>query len=94
MTTKIIIQDDDKFGLYSTISDTIYAIDCTKEEIIKIWKESAAQQAEKEMERRLESNRGKMTLEEALNNHIFHYEDLDGFDLFIKKLIEENTRKF
>lgn len=35
MGTRLIVQDDGKFGLFTTISDQIYMIDADDEEIIE-----------------------------------------------------------
>ncbi len=79
MGTQMIKQDDGKFGLFSTISDRIYAIDCDEAEMIQIWKDRAAERAEEEMKRWLEETKGKrpamskpITLKQALRDHQFH----------------------
>lgn len=79
MGTKIIKQDDGKFGLFSTISDRIWAFDCDEAEMIRIWRERAAERAEKEMKEWLADVQGKgrgpkaesMTLKGALRSHQF-----------------------
>lgn len=80
MGTRIIRQDDGKYGLFSTISDRIYAIDCTREEMIQIWRERAVRRAEQEMSDWLDSLEDHrhfrasetLTLNEALKKHTFH----------------------
>ena len=80
MGTRIIQQPDGKFGLFSTISDRIWAVDCTEAEMIRIWRDRAAASAEKEMREWLEEVKDKernwrsssMTLGEALKGHRFH----------------------
>jgi hypothetical protein len=88
MGTKLIVQDDGKFGLWTTFSDQIYALDCSEEEIIQIWRERAAERAEQEMRDWIAEARGekpgvpgsRMTLKEALKSHLFHGEPAEGLD--------------
>jgi hypothetical protein len=77
MASAIIKQEDGKFGLFTTVSDTIYAFDCDEKEMVRIWKERAAERAEQEMKQWLEEVktghdwRGtSMTFKEALEQHI------------------------
>ncbi len=84
MGTRIIKQDDGKFGLFSTVSDRVWAIDCNEDEMVEIWKERAAEKAEHEMREWLADVQGKgkgqrrdnsMTLQESLEVHQFLSED-------------------
>lgn len=82
MGTRIIKQDDGKFGLFSTVSDRVWAIDCTEDEMVEIWKERAAEEAEYKMREWLADVQGKgrrqtnsMTLQESLEVHKFLSED-------------------
>jgi hypothetical protein len=83
---RIIKQDDGKFGLYSTVSDEIWAFDCDEKEMIRIWKKRAAERAEIEMEDWLENVTGDrphpdkeyvMPLDDALESHQFQGSTLD-----------------
>lgn len=74
-----IIKDGDKFGLFSTISDRIIAIDCDEAEMVQIWKDRAAERAEKEMKEWLAEVKGEkphmpntgevLTVKKALKDH-------------------------
>ncbi len=82
MATRIILQDDNKFGLYSTVSDRIWAFDLTEDEMIEAWKERAALLAEQEMKEWIADVTGKgrrpylkqeaLTFKQALKQHRFH----------------------
>ncbi len=87
MGTKVIIQKDGQFGLYSTISDRIEAFDCDNAEMIRIWKDRAARKAEQEMKDWLASiksdgrhfpryNEATITENKAVKNHQFLSEDV------------------
>ena len=77
MGTKII-QDGNKFGLFSTFSDRIWALDLTEEEMIELWAKQAAHRAREEMRKWLDDLKDErhwqepMTLDEALENHRTH----------------------
>lgn len=95
MATRLVVQDNNKFGLYSTVSDTIYAINCSKEEIIAIWVEKMSRQAEEDMVNwisNVDSGRGVISLEDALDYHIFENLDDDKFNEQILS-IKTNKRK-
>jgi len=94
MGMKIITQPDGKYGLFSTYSDTIIAIDCDEEEMIRIWRDRAAAEAEREMKSWLAQARGEepriwaepLTLKQALKDHLFHGEkDKAEWDQMIKE---------
>lgn len=87
MGTRVIIQENGQFGLYSTISDRIEAFDCDEAEMIEIWKERAASKAEQEMKDWLAAiksdgrhfpryNEATITIKKALKNHNFISEDI------------------
>lgn len=79
MGHKIIKQGDGKYGLFSTISDRIWALDCNEAEMIRIWRRRAAERAEKEMKEWLAEikgdgprpSQGTITLKQALKEHQF-----------------------
>ena len=77
MGTRIIKQPKGKFGLFSTISGRIYAIDCDEQEMIRIWRQRGAERAEREMVEWLEQTKSghfldeSMTLNAALKEHQF-----------------------
>ncbi len=85
MATKIIRQEDGKFGLFSTVSDRIYAVDCDEAEMIRIWSRNAAERAEEdkrkwvlEKKRWLEEikiprlrKESSITLKQAIKEHQF-----------------------
>ncbi len=78
MGTRLIVQPDGQFGFFSTVSDSIWALNCDEEEIIRLWKERAAERAEEEIKDWLAEARGekwgpensRMTLAEALKENI------------------------
>lgn len=77
MGYKLIVQDDDKFGLFNGMSDRVVIIDQTEDELVAVWKERAAERAEQEMRewiadaKKTSSRYPKTTLKQALKDHQF-----------------------
>ena len=108
MGLRIILQENGNYGLFSTISDRISALDCTEAELIQIWRDRAAERAEEEMKGWLEDIKegrmhGTMTAKEALKTHKFHSEkfvkkhppEYDGeieWDKELRKFMQENLK--
>lgn len=106
MPTRLILMPDGKFGLFSTVSDRIWAIDCTEADVINIWKAKAARSAEDEMRQWLKEAKergtaagGCMSLEEALQEHVFLHpgdsaalEESRVFDEALRKMCPEETK--
>lgn len=88
MGMSLIRQPDGKWGLFSSYSDRIVALDLTREELIEAWAEQAANRAREEMRRWIAVNEGEeqgyepkpKTLNQALKEHRTHAATLPETD--------------
>lgn len=96
MGTRIIMQSNGLYGLFSTVTDRIVAYNCTEEDLVQIEREYHANEAERRTRdwlRRIRDGeprpaRSTLTMAEAFERHEFQNAGSDrdrAFDVELRK---------